>query len=1461
MEMQEWHQFWLRHRAVRQSIKDPFLLLNDESVPFMLSLEKLEAVGVPQGTLDKYENPTVKHQVLVTLFDSKSGEFFGNTWMGAFTNPIRAGQSKNAAFRADISYHQNVYFHSKINDLTCLAIVEVVVSISVKEKVMETVGAGWTFIRIFENTGKLIDSGNKHRSLVPIQGSHVLYTMRTHMKLLPAIHLVPENYLIGDHSVVPGIHISSDERKRKLYLKSPELLRTSPHFVSRLCITLKENVETFEGRFLNFVNINRLKAQEADGDQLGQFPFVLERRMTIGVHNGYQFVKHFQIGHLIPDKNRLTLNSIMEFKECVDEPHFALIFQLEYKVAVPIAPQIGTLEASVGFPKEQSFVLAWLPVLPFPGRGKSIQKGEREIKYRMMTGPCLNAGEALIFTHLRTKDRKVPNVSRPGTEGFDIGSMESLTEQMNKVRTSHKETQALPIQLSFVLTPEQVPSGETFDRPGISATSSMLKRRQAGSSPSRAQEKEYRSAHSVPSSPSASRAKKRYENYSEDESSDEEPRNRRQQSPSVSRSAPPKMRPREEQQPDVKVTEVKRETKEMKRYYDERRPVVKAEQFDDRLYDDEDYKEDMNELQVSARSGVVATQPRRYFSQGVGYANTLLSRAAKARLDGAGFPKIVDLNGRKPYDVGEIAPTPKGMPTNTALSAVDLNRETNDPLQVNNIVIQFLAYSNLNLGSNENAKPKNVFFTFQFYRFELFTTELLHIGAGYDQHHGNQEGSIPEILHRYKDSNRLEDQPGCQIKYSIDPALMRNDESLLFTKYLFEKTLQVDVWDGDSLLLIGTANLELRHLLRQHRSAVQVTEEVEIVFNDFSTEGSMADNNTTQVLNENLSGEIKGRLFVKLANIGQMADLKMNLKNPNRNSVVVSGHDDGRSADRVIKRKVKAKHMVEKDPELAAAIFSSRPMHQMTAAMKNVADLPIQKRKFDRLQQARQQAGENEEESDGKPLTYKDEQLLRRKEFKLIDSYRQKNKRGEIISMLSDAITTSHSLYPSFGVASYFEYVVENPYEQDCTFELFWNDPELKLISDEKEWRYFKHVFHISTPTERNMLNTDLDTPTIYLRAFEKVNIPFKFQSFMGGRSMYQQQDHHGYNEMVASSPGKKLPNIVSGHENAEPIKPRIIKVQVLNMEKKVIAALDVKVDPQPFFVDRTFRFYHTENQFFKKLLRVPADAVKSSPYSYMQDGKIHTRCSNENVVCECRQTSPNDPQELFLKLSCGTAPAVNVFYVLLYNDPYFASPCETWQFYIHCLPRVDISGCVGQTSRGQLMLRGTTASRSVQCFSSHPVELSVNPTQPFMLMANALNEVKLGLKPKDQGTKHFLVNVVDIEFHHLLSTWLISANCNSPVVTKAYEIVLKRNASNSKRVSYTNPYQQTKIFTLSTSRPDIVSFKETVLEIPPGESRYIQLKFNNNHPTGMTELLIFINDEEDKSEECFCVRALYSDK
>ena len=69
-------------------------------------------------------------------------------------------------------------------------------------------------------------------------------------------------------------------------------------------------------------------------------------------------------------------------------------------------------------------------------------------------------------------------------------------------------------------------------------------------------------------------------------------------------------------------------------------------------------------------------------------------------------------------------------------------------------------------------------------------------------------------------------------------------------------------------------------------------------------------------------------------------------------------------------------------------------------------------------------------------------------------------------------------------------------------------------------------------------------------------------------------------------------------------------------------------------------------------------------------------------------------------------------------------------------------------------------------------------------------------------------------------------------------------------------------MFHLSTDRPELLALKQRCLRIPAKEQRYIGLEFLAP-PVGIVgsaKMLVFVNNEEDKNEECMEITVAYAD-
>ncbi|NXA40267.1 NPHP4 protein, partial [Eudromia elegans] len=792
------------------------------------------------------------------------------------------------------------------------------------------------------------------------------------------------------------------------------------------------------------------------------------------------------------------------------------------------------------------------------------------------------------------------------------------------------------------------------------------------------------------------------------------------------------------------------------------------------------------------------------------------SQASLAILRTSGFPEILDCN-REPVEVGD--PSDPG--------SFSYQLEDADVLQSNEIILQFMAFTRVLENGFEASWPQTVFFTFQFYRFPAVTTARLQLRDA-----GGAHVASPCVLVPIREDSGL-GAAGLQLRYVVDAAALEPGERRCFVRYLAERSLHLDVWDGDSLLLVGSAVVRLQPLLRQGRAAVRSHHELDVTATEYEEDAVVPGPDAGVLRPGGIRVATKGRLHLCLANVG---------KSCGRGAPLGGTAPLGRPG------------LI---PVLAGCPVPTAPApgHLLRSSLSRLTCyvLAAQAERAPSCRVAPVSA--SAPSAPCSPRAWSTTAARSARHLQLVDAYRERLKGEGIASTLRQAITSSHTVRAAPGTAAFFEFALRNPYNVQHTVTVEIEHPELSVIVDTREWRHFKELTKTATPVEENMFQLHHGHgPQLYLRPRETVHVPFKYQTFSVEPVAAQQQGPVGLSggdDEAASSlqkPGKAL--------------AKHIEVSFHVSGQKPIAILQVKVETQAHVVDQTFRFYHPELTFLKKAIRLPPWHTLPGAPAGMPGGEpeMYVRCSDPNVICETKHMGPGEPQDVFLKVAGGPSPQIKKFFVAIYTDAWLAAPIHIWQFFVHSVRRVDVSCVAGQRSRLCLLLRGTPAPRKVKAYTSHPRELKVEPDGEFILPAHGVQELAVGVRPRQAGSGFLHLNVVDVECHQLVSSWLLCVSCRQPLLSKAFEIALPAGGGRgcNKRITYTNPYPSRRRYFLHTSRPDLLRFREDSFEVAAGEVHTIGLRFAPGRCVGREEVLIHINDHEDKNEETFCVTVTY---
>ncbi|XP_078696197.1 nephrocystin-4-like isoform X1 [Branchiostoma floridae x Branchiostoma belcheri] len=1441
-----------------------------QTVPFCLTLWSVEQVPLlrlPERKDVGESSAQLQYQLRVSLYDIMYHTFFGRTWVG----PARAAKVDKAKQKYKLQYQQPIYFHTSLKDPNIAAVVEVVGILEPSPGSSQSrrqMSCGWSLLRLFQKSQKLKDTSEgtaevrkldvyhgspralmimddaieTNENIQLVKGCQIAFSLSTHQAMEKILHLVPENVLVGGNDVIPGIQEQRSKGKENAdNLLKPKLLKTLQSHLDNISITPEPSLAKFEEDLCKKANDDRLQRDihgsnvslDNIGPSDGSTVNVVERRLQIGLHNGWGYVQKPQVVILAPEvetqgrarsgsigkghrrtpsfgsksslgnSSCLVARSQVQLSDLAQDASFAVVFQVEYTLSVPFAMSGAKLSGSMSRAQTITVPVLWVSWCPFTASGRP------EVTVAMRCGSAPNPDNVMMFCQ------------KSGAEQQNAGSLKFTFRRDDEPPRPMDAQDQIPNQML------QIP-GQPYAASVHSETSdgSFMQERPTTVS-------------SRPPLPSSAKSSPRTEH----------------RLPAYSTPLPGSLPP-PLSYPTISLPYPQSHT-------------TPPHMLGDTTMDTSDGQpdtartEDMTELTELPYTPVHA--PILLSARGT-QSGQGLSRAAYARLYTAGFPPITDRHGQSPevVDPGDHV-------------TVNLKQEEADPLQSNEIIFQFLAFSKMlsaQPSGSATSQPSTVFFTLQFYRFPPLITERLLLGAA-DKQLTSDPGSMPCILYRInKDGTVVQTPPGCQTKYHIDPAFLKPGEARLFVQFLSVQTLHIDVWDGDSLLLIGSCAMDLKHLCRQGREAVQVTHELDVITTEYSEDTPTLTGDLTRggsVRPVGVSTLLKGRLHLRMANVGHLQDKARGdgtvtvPKPPSRvvpsaSSHIGSAATNTSNGSPLMKQKTScAKRLAETDNELALVLTARKdPNITQLASLDTGGELDsVRKRKLARMQAVRQTQGcEKDLNTVNTVLLQKEEKAQRNRDLRTVELYREQTKHDGITSMLSQVITTHYTVFPSLGTAEFFEFVLKNPYNVEHTITVDSDSPQLSIVTDVREWRQFKQAHDLNTPLEESMFGTTSVSglPAIFLRPRESVYVPFKYQSLQTDHTVQPQGPS---DTMMPSQTTQLMTGFRPTMHHS-----RNIKVYFRAADHRPVSILTVNVSPQPHVVDQTFRFYHPEQSFLKKAIRLP-------PYHQLQGAvvtaggftSVSACCSDPNVICETRKVKAGEPQDVFLKVACGPSPSVKKFFVIIYTDPHQSKPCQIWQFYLHALQRVDISCVEGQTSRFSLILRGTNASRLVRVFPSHPTEIQVSPDTPFMLAANAVHEVNVGVRPLSVGSKFLYINVVDTEYHQLIRTWLICVQTKEAVISKAFDLQLPIGGGKgcNKRIPYTNPYMHRKTFILHTNRQDLLQFKENTFELGSGDVYTIGMRFAPSQQQGTTNILIFINDEDDKNEETFCIKANYS--
>ncbi|XP_014785459.1 nephrocystin-4 isoform X1 [Octopus bimaculoides] len=1404
-----------------------------------------------------------------------------------------------------LQFNEVVYMHTTLKAPSVVLVVELVGQTKDSDGVSKARSLGWGIIRpfavdaehpntlrndhsplkkvqLYKGTPRallLIDEPIEHcEHLKSINGRYLTCSISIHQALFKIVHLLPENVFFGRTDKIPGLQQIG---KTIDPFHKPKL---SPVFMCQLnniLVSLPPNIDRFEEELCQRLSEDYLN-NISDADSLtnisvNELVSITERRLKLAVHNGWCFCGNEEIIHLDLEYSNgsngqspspaprprssyrrkysltsngssnavgLVLRSPCYVKDLFDSPDCSVVLSLEYVISEPMMEEHMKFVRSMPWAFKRVVLLRWCIWKPFDSSAPGQEMVGDVHVIPFIAGPSRNPDEVFVYRGPLTDmyDKHLARMAPGNIQFYAMLHTQNQSEGSGSVgelqaKIKNAAIPPLPVKSSS----RQVPSNKAVD---VSAVNQTVKSHQPVARPSYQTNTAISQMSAVPYGMVPVAPVSVYQHQPQLVPAPVTPVTLYQQqlapSPAFHYSHPVK-----QNMVSVAGGQVSEVTQQF--------ASLTAATVPDPV-------EFLHQTPTSRHNPVLAQAPHTTSCKS-------LSRSTYNLLFNSGFPPILDRNG----DPAEVV-NPERADLGT-----DMSSSHRDPLSCNEIIFQFLAINRIfdSQQIETEQESQSVFFTFQFYKYPPVTTERLLLWRVKDKKgKGENYQTNFSILHKInKGDLKSKGSAGFEIRYFVDPCFLKLGEFPLFLQYLEHHILHIDVWNGDSLLLLGSSSVPLKYLCRRGNEAVQCSVELDILVTESSGElqemgediGKLRD-----IQPYNSTAVSKGQLHLRMANIGYPPkNVQESKKVVNEISVkkhVITSHLTGESQFHGgslvpgnkqgvgVKKISLANHLLHTHPELGTVITSQKSLAIPGTPASLKGDNSVErKRKLARMEMVKKQLT-----SDVKPalvLAHKDDLNQRVRDLKMLELYRQQTKRECIMNMLNSSITKEHVIFPSFAAAEFFEFVLLNPSDVQEMVTIEYDDSDLSIITDAQEWRYFKSQTNVTTPVEEDMFienNVDGKWKQILMRPKEEIHIPFKLQSFTADHSVHPQGAVNSLIKETKYEQGESSKNVQS----------RTIQIQFRASSGGIIAILYVKLMFQPHVIDQTFRFYQPEQSFMKKSIHLPSyHTLPGVPVDATgQPQQVFVRCSDPNVICNCEDKQPGEPIEIFIKVSTGLSPQVKKFFVAIYADRFQSQPIQIWEIIIHALQRVDILCVEGQKTKFSLILRGTHSSRFARCFTSHPREMKLHPSEAFTLAAGSVHELNVTVRPESAGSKYFYINMVDVDYHQLLRSWLICIKTQTPVISGTFEIKLPVGGGYgcNKKISYRNPYGKSKLFSLHTNRDDLLQFKENQLDIPGGESLDIGLRFAPVLQQGSVDILVFIDDEQGKNEETFCIKANY---
>ncbi|KJH53666.1 hypothetical protein DICVIV_00094 [Dictyocaulus viviparus] len=367
----------------------------------------------------------VTYHISCCFFDAKTSQFFGIPYRSAERRPTHN----------ECELNDDLFFHCPHLDDAVSLVIEVVEKDTVTDNRPLSVAWGLLTVSGYEKTAPNYHSSSTSFDLQRIKlypGSPKVLTfspeshhtfaisgtlecsLYSHSRLLDAVDYFPEFCIIGNQYEIPGLLASESEPQLAAPIPMPHV----PSSLDGISLSYGPHAERIEKLILDDINADRLYRENHAPSSKSEPMQVLERRLRVGVHNGFTFLFEPVVVHLSSideqflgthslrrKSRRLTscsdirteMNSLfvrprVSLPKMIDDDRLVIVFALDYV--------FGIRANDKAILYSQNMIICWGAWQPFSNHSQLYENGHLQASVPLIGGPRPNPDESLCFKNL-----------------------------------------------------------------------------------------------------------------------------------------------------------------------------------------------------------------------------------------------------------------------------------------------------------------------------------------------------------------------------------------------------------------------------------------------------------------------------------------------------------------------------------------------------------------------------------------------------------------------------------------------------------------------------------------------------------------------------------------------------------------------------------------------------------------------------------------------------------------------------------------------------------------------------------------------------------------------------------------------------------------------------------------------------------------------------------------------------